>query len=175
MFPAALSFPFLAIRYRRVNHCRGAVVFLASGMLLTGCRKHVAPAPVPPLPVPANAPTPSEQPKSIPRAKRRSTPAEPAKPPAAAPPTSPGPALSEYLSTEQRVEYVRQIEAFLSRVERSLEVLRARSSNAHLARALARVDAFVRQAQDARSANDLAAARTYAERADVLARDLLEQ
>jgi hypothetical protein len=156
---------------RRMISSVAAVVLAASGCAR---RQASAPSPVPP-PVATGAPATSNDQKRRTPAQPRTTPPAPK---AQAP--SPGrtgeaaaPVLAEMIPPEARRAMLRQIEAALERAQANIATLRGRTSTDGEARAIARVEMFVQQAREARSANDLTAARSIAERADLLSKDLL--
>jgi hypothetical protein len=76
------------------------------------------------------------------------------------------------LAPQQRQDYLREVEAMLGRAERALGTIRTHRLSSEQQLAASRIESFIRQAQEARN-RDLALARSLAERADVLSRDLL--
>jgi len=149
-------------------------------------RRHIAapvPAPVPstptaapaetaPLPSPAistpppQTPVPQPQPPSQPpppsTAPRRSTPpGEPSNPPR----------LGDILTPEQERQYNSAIDQSLARTQTSLGAIAQRKLTKEQQGVVAQIQSFIQQAQTTRKSN-LPAARSLAERADVLARDL---
>lgn len=79
------------------------------------------------------------------------------------------------MTAEERHEYSRQIQASIERAERNIATLYTRRLTPEQTRGISRIESFLRQARDARTANDLATARNLAERADLLSQDLLRQ
>jgi hypothetical protein len=142
--------------------------FMQASVLLvvaaSGCsRKQAAP------PVPATVPAPPV-PKST-----ASKPVPAAVPPPAKPSeTVKPPSLGEILPSPSREQLLKDIEASLDRARRNIATLQSRTTTAaDRNRDVARVQTFIRQAQDARSNNDLVVARSLAERADLLSQDLI--
>ncbi len=137
--------------------------------------------PPPQLPAgrPQIAPPPVELPKPRPpRAPRRTRPvrkSQPAPPqPAEEPPkpAAPLPQLQQILTPEQEREANQVIDQCVLRVERALAALQGRRLTAEQVTSITRVKAFIEQAQQTRK-TDLITARALAERASVLADDLL--
>jgi len=137
------------------------------------------------VPAPEAAPgLPPEQPPGPPnvappraRGKRPapSPPAAPPQQPAAASPTAPAqpaPQLAEILTPQQQQDYNRTIDARLERARRNLGLLKTRTLTPEQQVTADRIQTFIRQAGEARK-DDLAAARNLAERADLLADDLI--
>ena len=91
-------------------------------------------------------------------------------PPQPATPVNP-PRLGAILTPEQQREYNNAIDQSLARAQASLGSIANRSLSSEQQTTVEQVQAFVRQAQEARK-NDLSAAKSLAERAEVLARDL---
>lgn len=132
---------------------------------------------------PAVAPPPAVPPKlPIPRAPRRTRPVRKASP-AAAPvqeaapepsrPTAPLPKLQQILTPEEQREAMQAFERAEARVEQVLAVVRKRRLTAEQQTSITRIRAFLEQARQCR-ATDLLTARALAERAAVLAEDLLK-
>jgi hypothetical protein len=140
-------------------------------------RKHAsAPVPVAPTPVAAEsaAPTPAApvtSPPSPPAHAPQPQPPSPAAPPQAAHP--PAPHLSEILTTDQQKQYNSAIDQSLARTQTSLGAIAKHSLTKEQQAVVVQIQNFVQQAQTARISN-LPAARSLADRADVLARDLAE-
>jgi hypothetical protein len=138
-------------------------------------RKHAsAPVPVAPAPVAAEsaAPTPAApvtSPPSPPAHAPQPQPPSPAAPPQAAHP--PAPHLSEILTTDQQKQYNSAIDQSLARTQTSLGAIAKHSLTKEQQAVVVQIQNFVQQAQTARISN-LPAARSLADRADVLARDL---
>ena len=140
--------------------------------------KVVIPAP-PPLaaeaelvPPPVEAMVPDVRPYQRPR---RPAPAKPERPAPAEPPSAESaedaPQLGQILSPEQRREYQQEVQASLERARRYVAVVRGRNPTPGQQPAIARVEAFIRQAEQAQQ-TDLILARSLAERAALLAEDL---
>jgi hypothetical protein len=72
-----------------------------------------------------------------------------------------------------RQQLLKEIDSSLERAKNNVSMLQSRTPTAERQRGIARVETFIIQAQDARTANDLPMARSMAERADLLSRDLL--
>jgi hypothetical protein len=81
------------------------------------------------------------------------------------------PQLGQILSPEQRREYQQEVQASLERARRYVAVVRGRNPTPGQQPAIARVEAFIRQAEQAQQ-TDLILARSLAERAALLAEDL---
>jgi len=124
-----------------------------------------APAPAPQPQVPPQSPPQSPPPASPPP---RST--RPAEPNSSGQP-NPAPRLGEILTTEQERHYNSAIDQSLARTQSSLGVIANRKLTKEQQSVVAQIQSFVQQAQTTRKSN-LPAARSLAERADVLARDL---
>lgn len=148
-----------------------------------------APKPEPPPPAAAQPveekPSPEQQqtpvvvlpaPPKPETPKRRGRPAQPKPEPAApaeTPAAAPVPQLRQIFTPGERQEYNQAIDRSMESARRSLAALAGRSlSPAQLASA-ERVRTFLSQAEEARK-EDLLRARNLAERADVLAQDLLK-
>lgn len=95
-------------------------------------------------------------------------PAEPA-----APPPAPVPQLAQVLSPEQQQAYSASIERNLDRAQRTVAALRGKRLSREQATYMERIRAFIEQAGEARK-TDLVRAASLAERASVLAEDLLK-
>jgi len=93
-------------------------------------------------------------------------------PPAAAPPAD-GPRLGDILTPDQQRQYNAAIELSLSHVQTSLSNIASHQLTKEQEATFAQVQNFVQQAQATRK-DDLAAAKSLAERAEVLAHDLVE-
>jgi hypothetical protein len=155
-------------------------------------KRHVA-APVPLTPT--AAPVETAPPAAAPPPPATSAPAAPAQtpqpqpplpsmPPASTPPRStrpaesngsgqphPAPRLGDILTTEQERQYNSAIDQSLARTQTSLGSITNRKLTKEQQAVVAQIQSFVQQAQTTRKSN-LPAARSLAERADVLARDL---
>ncbi len=93
--------------------------------------------------------------------------------PGEAPPTTPAvPELEQILSPQQRQAYNEAIDANIGRAQRTLDTVQSRRLNPDQKTTQERIRAFVQQANDARK-TDLFRAKNLAERAAVLADDLL--
>ncbi len=89
------------------------------------------------------------------------------------PPATPAvPELEQILSPQQRQAYNEAIDANIGRAQRTLETVQSRRLNPDQKTTQERIRAFVQQANDARK-TDLFRAKNLAERAAVLADDLL--
>lgn len=87
-------------------------------------------------------------------------------------PESQVPELEQILTPEQRQAYVDDIDTNIGRAQKTVDALRGRRLSRDQKIYLARVRAFVEQAREARK-TDLFRAKNLAERASVLADDLL--
>ena len=90
-------------------------------------------------------------------------------PPVAADP--PAPRLGQMLSPEQQRDYTNAINTSVARARQNVGYLRAHSLTEDQKAVVAQIEAFLTQVDEARK-YDLVAARSLAERADVLAGDL---
>ncbi len=147
----------------------------------SSCQKKVA-APLPPVPAaqPATVPDttqettppPATPPATPAPARRPSRPAAPSTPPANTPPASQQPLrLGDMLTPEQQRQYNTAIDQALGRAQANLAAVANRQLTNQQQATLAQVQNFIEQAQTTRR-SDLAGAKSLAERADVLARDL---
>jgi hypothetical protein len=127
------------------------------------------------LPVPApRLPAPPQK-----RGSRR-LPAKPAPAPPPAPPPEPAPEpapppvpeLGQILTPQQQQEYNQAIDRSIYRAQRNLAAWGGRRLNPEQTLAVERIKTFIQQALEARK-TDLLRAKSLAERADVLAEDLL--
>src|ERR1700688_840858 len=131
-----------------------------------------APLPAPVTSAPA-APAQTPQPQPPPQSPPPSTPprsTRPAEPNSSGQP-SPAPRLGDILTTEQERQYNSAIDQSLARTQSSLGAIANRKLTKEQQAVVAQIQSFVQQAQTTRKSN-LPAARSLAERADVLARDL---
>jgi outer membrane biosynthesis protein TonB len=138
------------------------------------------PAPTPPVP-PATAaqpmPTAPAPPASSPPRRPPARPATPQSPtppaPAASPdpPASPAPRLGDVLSADQQRQLNGAIDQSLTRAQGSLNAVGNRQLSKDQQAVVEQVRNFIQQAQKLRTSN-LPAAKSLAERAEVLARDL---
>lgn len=174
-------------------------------LLLTSCwpfKKSKKPAPPPaPIPTPAQAqppplepppatepkpeavklpkPPPPEQVKPVPappvtqRPSPAGPPVQPTTPPPA-PPPAPTPQLRPILTQQQRQELDRTINARIRRARQTLAALEGRRLSKEQAAAVNQIQTFIGQAEEARKV-DLIRASNLAERADVLAQDLIRR
>ncbi|MEZ5394754.1 MAG: ATP-binding protein [Bryobacterales bacterium] len=119
-------------------------------------------AEAPPAPKPAPAPTrpPVETPAPTPA------------PTTETPEPAPVPALGPLISDQQRLAYLREIDRNLEQASAALNALMGRRLSADQSEGVRRIREFMRQAREARS-GDVALARTLADRARLLAEDLV--
>jgi len=92
--------------------------------------------------------------------------------PAATPPPAESPQLGDVLTPEQQKQYNSAIDQSLARAQANLGTLQNRQLSQEQQATEAQVRNFIQQAQTTRN-TDLAAAKSLAERADVLASDLV--
>lgn len=125
--------------------------------------------PVAPATIPEVAAPPTPKPPS-----RRPVASAP-KPAATPPPTesAPPPRLGQIFTADEQRQYNRTIEESLDRVRRALVVISRKTLNAEQTEIASRITTFQKQAEQARDAQDLPTAATLAQRADLLAQDLL--
>ncbi len=124
--------------------------------------------------LPAEAPPIEQEWPGPPRRPRRPRPA-PATEEAEAPevvPAAPAPELAQILTPEQETSYNAAIDRNLDRAQRTAHLLRSRKLSRDQAVYLERITSFIQQANEARK-TDLVRAANLAERAAVLADDLL--
>jgi type IV secretory pathway VirB10-like protein len=134
-----------------------------------------------PEPKPQEPPTFPKAPPRPTRAKQVTIPPEP--PPAEAQPSTPAPApsvktaeplkLSPMLSENEQRELNAAIKDLIDRAERNLMAARARNLNSDQKEMVRQAEVFMTQAQSTR-ATDLTAARSLAERAELLSREALK-
>jgi hypothetical protein len=135
--------------------------------------------PVPPTPTtqpppttPA-VPTPTEEQAKPPvRRPPRTTPTNPATPSNPAPAPNQPPRLGTMLTPEQQRQFNNDIDRSLRRAQASLHSIGNRQLTADQHERVVQVESFIQQAQAARKSN-LTGAKSLAERAEVLARDLV--
>jgi hypothetical protein len=146
-------------------------------------------APVPPTatsseapPITTHAPEPSpyqvnKPPQPLPAAKKPArsatapaTPAAPAPTPATTP-AAPPPKLGDILTADEQKQFSASIDQSLSRAQASLNSIAGRTLNKDQQAQVDQIRNFMQQAQTTR-ASDPSGAKSLAERADVLARDL---
>jgi hypothetical protein len=133
------------------------------------------PAPPEIQPPPPNIqPPPVEPSKAGPPPRRRPRPPAPAPQPPPVEPSKAGPPpqLEQILTPQQQKAYNEEIDRNISRAQRTLAALGDRSLNSEQQTYLERIRAFLKQAENARK-SDLFRARNLAERASLLAADLL--
>lgn len=134
--------------------------------------------PVPPTPTTTQPqlppPTPTEeQPKPpVRRPTPRTTPIGPATPPSNVPAPNQPPRLGTLLTPEQERQFNTDIDRSLRRAQASLHSIGNRQLTADQHERVVQVESFIQQAQAARKSN-LTGAKSLAERAEVLARDLV--
>jgi len=139
-------------------------------------------APKPVTTTHAQEPTPYQinkppQPAPAPKKPARSTPAPPpppapAPPPAAAPaPEAPPPKLGDILTADETKQYLAAVDESLARAQTSLNSVNGRQLNKDQQAQVEQIRNFMQQAQGSRD-SDPAGAKSLAERAEVLARDL---
>jgi len=121
------------------------------------------------LPQLVRAPPP-EEPVQTKKPKRSSRPAARAIP-ATAPPTSQPLRLGEMLTPAQERQYNAAMDQSLRRAQANIAIVSKRRLSSEQRGVVAQVQSFIEQAQSTRKTN-LTAAKSLAERADVLARDL---
>jgi hypothetical protein len=154
-----------------------AAVMIAILLAGAGCKKNPPPAPPAP-PAPAakkTVPRPQPQSETPPAPVTPETP-QPSEPPKRRPSPFPeattAPQLGQVLSPQQQQSYARAIDVSLSRAKQALAVLATRRLSDSLKAEMSRIESFVKQAEQYR-ATDLITAKNLAERADLLARDLV--
>jgi len=117
----------------------------------------------------------NKPPQPAPAAKKPARPASPASPAptAAVPPIAPGPPpkLGDVLTPDEQRQYTTAIDQSLARAQTSLNAVGARPLSADQQAEVEQIRNFIKQAQGARS-SDPTGAKSLAERAEVLARDL---
>jgi hypothetical protein len=149
------------------------------------------PAPAPPAPTPPQVQAPAPQPQASPQppsqqAPSPQLPSSPQQtPPASTPPArsarpaepnrsgqpNAAPRLGDILTAEQERQYNSAVDQSLARTQTSLAAIANRKLTKEQQAVVDQIKSFVQQAQTTRKSN-LPAARSLAERADVLARDL---
>lgn len=141
------------------------------------------PAPAVPAPQPPTTQPPTLAPPEEPYQKNKSTqsqppqPTTPAQPPRRAtrppePNTAPPPRLGDVLTPAQEREYNSSIDQSLTRAQASLSALGNHRLTKEQQSVVGQIQSFIQQAQTSRKTN-LPAAKSLAERAEVLARDLV--
>ena len=128
-----------------------------------------------PAPYQVNKPA---QPPPVPAAKKPArsttapTPAPPATAPASAPPApAPPPKLGDILTADEQKQFSVAIDQSLAHAQASLSTIAARQLNKDQQAEVEQIRNFIQQAQGTRG-SDPAGAKSLAERAEVLARDL---
>jgi hypothetical protein len=139
------------------------------------------PAPTTAAPAPASPPKeeskyqknkPPDQPPPPKRAVRPANPAPAAAPtPANATPADP-PRLGDILTTEQQHQYNAAIDVSLAHAQASIDFIATRQLSKEQQATVAEILNFMQQAQEKRK-NELGAAKSLAERAEVLSHDLV--
>jgi len=163
------------------------VLMVLMAMAETACHKKPIVLPVAPQPAPVAAPPevtppvavtppsqveppvtppPEEPPKPQPPIRRPTRPA----PSGPAAPIQP-PRLGDLLTPQQQRQYNNDIDRSLGRAQASLRSIGGRQLSAEQHERVVQVENFIQQAQAARKSN-LPGAKSLAERAEVLARDL---
>jgi hypothetical protein len=121
---------------------------------------------------PQTAAKKAARPTTAPATATSPTPAGPAAPTLAAPPApAPAPKLGDVLTADEQRQYSAAIDQSLSRAQASLHSIGGRQLNKDQQAEMEEIRNFVQQAQSTRS-SDPAGAKSLAERAEVLARDL---
>jgi len=121
-------------------------------------------------------PPPQEQPRPRRRtAQQTSTPAETPAPeqPVETAPTPATPRLGQMLSPEQQKEYSNAINSSVSRARENLKLLQSHALKPEQKAVVVQIESFLNQVEEARK-YDLVAARSLAERADLLSSDLVK-
>jgi hypothetical protein len=95
----------------------------------------------------------------------------PAPAPAAADPATPAPKLGDILTADEQKQYNASIDQSLAHAQTSLSQIEERHLTPAQADEVEQIASFIKQAQAARAA-DLTGAKSLAERAEVLAKDL---
>ncbi len=154
-----------------VSHRLGAIFCLFALVSLTSaCRKHSAAS------IPAPPPTPQRVPKARRTQPTASTPASSTMTqPAAAAPGSPAveaPRLGQMLSSSEERQYNALIDQTLSQTQSNLNLLAKRSLTPDQQSSIRAIQEFMSQANATRTV-DLVSAKALADKAQVLARDLV--
>jgi hypothetical protein len=172
-----------------------AALMVLMAIAESACHKKPIVVPVAPQPAPAATPpevtpppatvTPPIQvePPPTPPTTTPTPPAEePPKPPIRRPPRTPPPSttasptqpprLGDLLTPQQQRQYNTDIDQSLGRAQASLRSIGGRQLNAEQHERVVQVENFIQQAQATRKSN-LPGAKSLAERAEVLARDLV--
>lgn len=158
----------------------------------TSCKKNAAAIPLPVTPAPVSTPAappsdpqptpPDEPPKTAPPpAVMVKPPVRPAPQPVQPqpvttppPPATGAPVLGDVLPPEQQRQFNNAIDQNLGRAQSVLGSLGGKALNQEQQRIVAQIQNFIQQA-NTRRRSDLAAAKSLAERAAVLAQDLMKQ
>ncbi len=148
-----------------------AILLVVAGV--SGCRKKPVALP-PPAPAPQSVPaTPVDAPPAAPAPVTRKTPqVQPARVEPAKPAVVESPRLGVLLTSEQQRDQNVRIDRSLAEAGQSLSVVEKRQLSAPQQAAVAQIRGFMAHAEQLRK-SDLTGARSLAERAQVLARDLL--
>lgn len=123
----------------------------------------------PPPPPPAQPSRPRRA--SQPAKPAAPAPSQPAAPQAAAQVPQQVPQLGQILTDGERQEHAKAVQAHLAKARAYLAGMRGRAITAEQQSGIARVEGLIRQAEEA-GKNDPVSARSLAQRAEVLARDL---
>jgi len=147
-------------------------------LLLLGvlsCERRQVSVPVPPQPAPepaaAETAPQSAPPQSTPAAKKPLRSASSSTPAPPAPASTPAPKLGDVLSSDEHKQLSASIDQSLSRAQASLNRLSGRQLSTDQQSEVDQIQSFMKQAQATRN-SDPSGARSLAERAEVLARDL---
>jgi hypothetical protein len=158
--------------------------FLVFLVATAACRMRQVSVPVPPAPpaAPASAPVPAAAPEPV-TAETAPPPSAPApkKPARSAASSSPAPAsttpapaapkLGDVLSSDEQKQLSASIDQSLSRAQASLNRTNGHQLTKDQQSEVAQIQSFMKQAQSTRN-SDPSGAKSLAERAEVLARDL---
>jgi hypothetical protein len=123
---------------------------------------------------PVQSTAPVSQPPTPAPTRRRSTTTRRSAPSKPQTTSTQPPMLGEMLNKEQQAEYSRAVDAAISRAMTNVATAKIRRLSEAELGSVARVELFVRQAQDAKSRHDLVGARSLAERADLLSSELVQ-
>jgi type IV secretory pathway VirB10-like protein len=150
-------------------------VFILSLIFLLGafdlaCHKKISAAP-PPTAVPVAPTAPAEEEPAPTKKTPARTSRPPAAPPAQPPPTAQPLRLGETLTPDQDRQYNTAMDQSLQRAQANITIVSKRRLSKEQQAVLAQIQSFIEQAQSTRKTN-LTAAKSLAERADVLAREL---
>jgi hypothetical protein len=145
-------------------------------LAVLSCQKRQVSVPVPPAPSPAPASAPASAPAAAPApepvAKKPARVAASSNPaPTPTPAATPAPKLGDVLTSDEQKQLSASIDQSLSRAQASLNRLSGRQLNKDQQSEADQIQSFMKQAQATRN-SDPAGAKSLAERAEVLARDL---